>query len=151
MPVTPDESPVTATGISDVVPLVPFPSWPAESSPQHMAAPAVVRAHAWLMPEETAVTPDESPETGTGWELFTCEAFPSWPAALSPQHSTAPATTAHVWFPPAEMPVAPEEIPFTGTGSRRFVVEPSPSWPYVFWPQHSTVPPLITAQVWNCP
>ena len=50
---TPVDSPVTAVGVACVVVNVLLPTWPEEPRPQHSAAPAVVTAHAWLLPALT--------------------------------------------------------------------------------------------------
>ena len=71
--------------------VVPFPSCPKTLWPQHLTAPPLVSAQLWRLPAAIALTPLCSPETSTGVELSVVVPSPSCPAALSPQHLTAPA------------------------------------------------------------
>jgi hypothetical protein len=113
---TPLLNPATSTGLVRVVSLVPSPTGPL---PQHFTPPPAVRAHVWLMPAVTAVTP----ESGSAHSLLPSSALhtasgtveqgtgsgvngsaqksrlrmPSWLLMFLPQHSTRPAeVTAHV-------------------------------------------------------
>ena len=77
---------------------VPLPSLPEPFAPQHNASPAVVTAQLCSHPADTDATPDESPATGVGVDLFVVFPFPSLPEPFAPQHSAAPSeVTAHVW------------------------------------------------------
>jgi hypothetical protein len=49
-----------------------------------------VTAHVWRSPAAISTTPEESPDTWTGMELFFVVSFPSWPEPLSPQQLTPP-------------------------------------------------------------
>src|SRR5450631_1759606 len=76
--------PETITGVvmhrHPVVIVVPLPSWPSLSDPQHITVPPESRPQTWPIPAATIVVP-EMPETATGLELFTVvlEPFPSSP------------------------------------------------------------------------
>src|SRR5438067_2906773 len=103
MATTPAPSPLTSTGVELLVAVLPSPSWPPPSSPQHLAAPTLVTAQAWVPPALMATTPLPRPVTSTGVDVLkpACP-LPSWPAALLPQHFTAPAPVrAQVKFSPA--------------------------------------------------
>jgi hypothetical protein len=70
--------------------------------PQHFADPSAMTAHVKVKPALTltavvdAVSPS-IPETYTKFELLVVVPLPNCPAALKPQHDTAPlAMTAHV-------------------------------------------------------
>src|SRR5438477_460533 len=128
----PPPKPLTSTGVELLVKVVvPSPSWPTTSLPQHLTAPALVTAQVWSKPALTATTPVPSPLTFTGVDVLE-PAFPlpSWPAALSPQHFTAPALVrAQVKFRPALTAATPLPRPLTPTGVPMSEVFPLPSWP----------------------
>src|SRR6185312_7082045 len=122
------------------------------SLPQHLTAPAAVRAQVWPAPVEIAATPEDSPTTSTGACRVVVVPSPSSPWLLSPQHLTAPAAvTTHTCIPPTEMETAPRERPTTSTGRALSTVDPSPSWPARLSPQHLTAPALVTAHVLKKP
>jgi len=100
MAVTPLVRPVTCTGVLLLPVVEPLPSSPVESSPQHITAPPVVRAHAANVEMATEVTPVVRPVTGTGTALkVAVEPLPSAPFALSPQQTAPPDATAHANAP----------------------------------------------------
>src|SRR5258708_23340785 len=93
----PAPMPVTGTGTA-LEADKPLPSKPALLPPQQRSASPRVIAHDVFRPTETVVTPDVSPETGTGMLLGVCVPFPSCPKSFSPQHCTPPpGSTAHAW------------------------------------------------------
>ena len=47
-------------------------------------------AHVWKPPATISTTPEDSPETWNGTELFFVVPFPSWPEVLRPQQRTPP-------------------------------------------------------------
>ena len=86
---TPFASPLTAVGVYRFA-VVPSPSWPYMFSPQHFAASPVVRAQVCRAPAVMADTPEVSPLTHAGARRIVVVPSPTWPRALSPQHSTPP-------------------------------------------------------------
>lgn len=159
-PVTFAVNPLTCTGagLAVVVPeLVGLPSWPFWFDPQHVTAPAVVRAHECKSPAATTATPLPKPVTGTGAGLAVVDpafaAAPSWPYWFDPQHHAPPDLRAQVWFAPAMIAVTPEDMPVTGAGVVVGVVVPEfavePSWPYWLLPQQYTAPAVVSPHV--CP
>ena len=93
---TPLVSPETSTGVRRFA-VVPSPSCPALLAPQHFTPWAVVSAHAWRYPIDTAVTPEVSPETFTGVSRLVVVPSPTCPEPFAPQHFTPPLTvTAQV-------------------------------------------------------
>src|SRR4051812_49631700 len=63
---TPESRPVTSTGTAESVNVVPLPSSPWLSSPQHTTPPAIVNAQLFPPPTDTAATPEPNPDTSTG-------------------------------------------------------------------------------------
>ena len=51
-------SPTTPTGVRRSL-VVPSPTWPYSFSPQHLAAPAVIRAQLWVQPDQGSRRVDE--------------------------------------------------------------------------------------------
>src|SRR5215212_3997241 len=87
---------MTSTGVELSV-VVPSPSPPLLLSPQHLTAPALVRAHVKSLPALIATTPLPSALTSTGVELSVVVPFPSCPEEFEAQHWTPPAlVSAHV-------------------------------------------------------
>ena len=87
--VTPDDSPVTATGLQLSV-LEPRPSTPDTPSPQHCTPPPDERTQLCWIPEPMATT-SERPDTVTGMLEFDIAAsFPSCSSMSRPQHRTVP-------------------------------------------------------------
>jgi hypothetical protein len=106
--------------LARVVQVLPLPSWPSQLSPQHITAPLLVSAQAWLPPAAIAVTPLAMPATSIG----------ALPPSLTPQHLTAPLLVrAQVCWEPAEIALIPLPRPKTSTGTVLAVFVPSPSWP----------------------
>ena len=71
-------SPDTATGTGLLKIEPPVPSWPTPPLPQHRAPPFTI-AQVCRSPRAMAVTPELSPETGTGTELVADPLLPSCP------------------------------------------------------------------------
>jgi len=86
---TPEDSPETWTG-TELFFVVPFPSWPERLRPQQRTPPPAATAQVWAPPAAISTTPEASPVTWTGTELFFVVPFPSWPERLSPQQLTPP-------------------------------------------------------------
>jgi len=102
----------------------------------------------WKPPAPIACTPLVNADaTATGTELAVVELLPSWPNALSPQHTAAPAdVTAHANASPTAIDCTPVVKLVTATGTALAVVELLPSWPGALSPQH-IAPPFTMAQV----
>jgi hypothetical protein len=126
------ESPTTSTGVVDDPPVVPLPSSPYWSSPQHFTPPPERTAQESAAPTLIALTPDVSPVTSTGvGELI--DPLPRYPL---PQHLAPPfCMTAHAMFDPTSIAAARDDgapvppIPCTVTGTGELVEFPSPSAP----------------------
>jgi hypothetical protein len=73
--VTPDDKPVTDTGVLDEV-VEPLPSCPLSFAPQHFTAPDTT-AHADVLLTDIEVTPDDKPVTCTGANDEVVEPLPS--------------------------------------------------------------------------
>lgn len=124
--------------------MVPSPSVPKPLAPQHRAAPEAT-AQAKPLPTSIAVTPDDSPDTGTGTLEAAPEASPSGPV---PQHQAPPAITAHARVDPTAIAVTPDDNPVTGTGTFELVAaEPLPSIPPVLLPQQCAAPDTTAHEV----
>ncbi len=81
--------PVVVTGPGALLAVVPpLPCWPLELAPQQSAAPALVSAHAKLVPALIWVKVSP-PRTSTGTSLLAqgqaVVLLPSWPLPLAPQ------------------------------------------------------------------
>lgn len=145
--ITPELSPVTLTGVFDVV-VELFPSCQTRLYPQHFAHPDAVTAQVWLLPAEKAMTQEESPEALTGTVLIPAPPFPSSPSTLFPQHFTHPEeVSAHEYEFQAKMPIAPEVSQLASTADVLLVVVPFPSSPETFPPKHLIHHEAVSAQV----
>ena len=89
---------MTSTGTKLLV-VLPLPSCPKPLSPQHLTAPALVRAQVLALPALMAATPLASPVTSTGTSLrLMVLPLPSCPWSPLPQHLRVPVLVrAHVW------------------------------------------------------
>ena len=137
--VSPDSTPVAATGVFCAAVVVPLPSWPWFPAPQQSTAPALVSPHAKAAPTSIWVKVSP-PDTSTGTLLFTLKPFPSWPLVPCTQHQAAPPlVNAHAKLLPTPIwvSVVPAGIPpvYTGTGTVLLMVELSPSVPVLLSPQ----------------
>jgi hypothetical protein len=101
-----------------------------------------------VAPAETAPTPDMSPDTQTGVELFDVPL----PGVL-PQHLRPPdVVRAQLRLPPAETAATFEDSPETPTGVELDDVDPVPSSPASFHPQHfAALLGPVRAQPWPKP
>ena len=90
------ERPVTCTG-SNLLVVVPSPSWPFAFYPHAHTVPSLLRATVWKPPAATAATP-ERPVTCTGGNRSVVVPSPSWPLPLYPHAHTVPSLLrATVW------------------------------------------------------
>jgi hypothetical protein len=97
--------PATSTGVPNVPPIEPFPSWPALLLPQQYTFRELVSAHVKSEPARSRVIPEGAFETSTGTSELTVVPLPNWPFELSPQHFNAPvAEKAHECARPAATP-----------------------------------------------
>src|SRR5580658_9543038 len=97
---TPEDSPVTPTGVS-LLAVEALPSWPSESYPQHWTPPDVVSAQVCELPAARATTGVLSVVAATGTLLLLCDPFPSSKSSLRPQQATEPPSMmAQAWHPP---------------------------------------------------
>src|SRR5438874_6437744 len=139
------EMPVTTPGRRGVGLVVPRPSWPMSSAPQHRR-PELVRAQLWRSPSARAcafVTPVTLPGPRPATSA-------SWPEAFAPQHQTSPVTAAIAQM--CRSPTATEVaagMPGTSTGFADHSASAGlyPNWPESFEPQHCTLPSTTTQVV----
>src|SRR6185295_5962149 len=97
-------------------------------APQQTSPPLTI-AHECRSPVPMAVTPFESPDTGTGTSFCTWVLSPSWPSLFDPQHQAPPFTMAHVCEPLVEIALTPLPNPLTATGTVLCATLLLPSWP----------------------
>jgi len=148
MDVTPDKS-MTSTGtvLLANLSLVPVPSCPDPSPPQHLTRPSAMSAQVWALPAAMRVTPLPSPATPTGTELWLSVPLPR---ALSPQQLTPPPIDrAHACRKRTaiDATLAPSPATSTGVALEAYWFPPLPSPPHQLEPQHLAVLVAVTAHV----